>query len=227
MAKTMYTTLLELPLFQGLGIDDITRIVEGMELDFNVVNEGRRLIAEDSPCTGLTFLLSGQLRVSTASADRSWHVEELLDAPSVVGLDVLYGSRRTHRHSYVAHQRSRVMFVAKHGVGALIARFDVFRINVLNALTTQVERTRQPLWLPPDSSTEGRIIRFFLTHVQRPAGPKRFCISQARLGEYLGEDKRYVSAALHRLEQQGLLTNERRLISIEAFERLLRDYRQK
>ena len=227
MAKTMYSTLLELPLFQGLGADDVTRIIETAQLSFEVISHGRTLIHEGEMCNGLTFIISGAMVCTTPAADGTWYVEEDIDAPAMIGLDVLYGSQRTHRHTLTARQRSRVMFVTKPTVSALIQHYEVFRLNVLNTLTTQSVRTAAPLWLPAATSLEGRIIAFMHAHVMRPAGRKVFSISHATLGKYLGEDARYVSRALHTLAETGLISLERRAIEVASFENLLRHLRQR
>ena len=224
MTKSMFTTLLELPLFQGLGTADVTAIVEATRMEFDTVAAGQTLLHEGDACTGLTFVIGGQLTMRTPSADGSWHVDELVDAPAMLGLDVLYGSQRSNRHTYIARRETSVMHVTKSDVSDLTSRYEVFRLNVLNALTTQTVRTTVSLWLPPADTLEGRIIRFMHNHVQRPAGYKCFDISQILLGQYLGEDPRYISAALARLRKLGLVRTDRRMVEIDAFENLLREF---
>ena len=221
MEQSMFDTLLSLPLFQGLGQQDLTRILESTRLTFETVAEGTVFLRQDTPCTGLTFLMEGRVVEATTSADNRWKVEEFLKLPTVVGLDVLYGSMRSHRHSYVATAPTRLLYMDKRTVGALIAYFEVFRLNVLNLLTTAVVRRDQLHWLPPVMTLEGRITRFLRIHVRHPAGHKRFHISLRTLGAYLGEDPRYVSRALHRMSEAGLLKMERRTIEVPAFEQLI------
>ena len=109
----------------------------------------------------------------------------------------------------------------KQTVGALTRYFEVFRLNVLNLLTTQIARQSQPKWLPPTSDLEGRITHFMRTHVDYPAGKKQFNISLKQLGLYLGEDYRYVSRALHNMQNKGLLEIERRTITVPAIQNLI------
>lgn len=224
MTKTMYTTLLELPLFQGLGADTLTAIIETCEMDFHTAPAGHTLWRDGDTCTGLTFLIKGCLDATATSADGTWRVTEELRAPAVVGLEVLYGSRRTHRRTLSAQVASRMMHIDKPTVASLIKNYEVFRLNVLNSLTSQVIHSATPLWLPPQETTEGRIVNFFHCHVQRPAGYKVFDISQATLGAYLGEDPRYVARALATLAHEGLIRTGRRRVEVPQFERLLHRY---
>ena len=221
MEQTMYDTILGLPLFQGLSHSDLTRILESTRLQFETVAEGDVLLQQGQQCTGLTFIISGTINARTASADNRWSVDEELSGQMVLGMDVLYGSTRTHRQTVTTLTPTRVLYLNKRTVAAFISYFEVFRLNVLNLLTTSAVRRDQLNWLPPATTLEGLIIDFMRRHLTRPAGHKRFNISQRVLGSYLREDYRYVARALQNLKDKHLLTTERRLIDIPAFELLL------
>lgn len=221
MKQTMYDTILGLPLFQGLSTADLTRVLEGTRLEFDTVTPGTLLLRQDELCTGLTFVIEGTVTLHTESADHRWSVDEMLDGPMVLGMDVLYGSTRTHRHSAQAMTTTRILFMDKRSVAALTSYFEVFRLNVLNLLTTSAVRRDQLNWLPAATTKEEHIIHFFRIHVQRPAGHKRFNISQKVLGHYLGEDYRFIARALRNLQDREWLTLDRRCIDIPAFERLV------
>ena len=217
----MFDTLLSLPLFQGLGHADLTRILESTRLVFETVSEGARIVAQDAPCDGLLFVLKGQVLQHTLSADRTWNVQEELPSPAVVGMEVLYGSVRSHRHTLTALSEVRLLRMEKRTVAALTAYFEVFRLNVLNLLTTSTVRREQLLWLPAEHHLKGRIRLFMRAHLQRPAGRKVFGITMRQLGLYLGEDKRYISRALHEMQDSGLLLLDRSTIEVPDFARLM------
>lgn len=221
MAQNMFDTLLDLPLFQGLGQTDLTRIIESTHLDFSTLQQGQELVRQDALCTGVVLVIEGRLRQHTQSADRTWSVEEEAGRRSLIGLDVLYGGTRTHRSTYTAMGPTRVVFVDKRTVGALTAYFEVFRLNVLNNLTTQAMRRAALAWQPAPTTLEGHIIAFMRAHVSHPAGPKLFRISQQQLGRYLGQDYRFIAKALRRMEATQLIKKEYKAISTPAFETLI------
>ena len=221
METNMFDTLLELPLFQGLSRDDLTRILESTHLTFDTLSESSVLCRQDDICTEVTFVIEGRLKQNTQSADRTWSVDEEVGARSLVGLDTLWGGTRTHRHTYSALTPTRLLHVDKRTFAALTSYFEVFRLNVLILLTTQQFRQSQPQWLPAPETLCGRIVAFMRQHVMRPAGPKVFHISQQQLGKYLGEDYRYVGRALTQLEREGLIAKGHRAIVIPSFETLL------
>ena len=220
----MFTTLLSLPLFQGLSYDDVTRIVESTRLEFSTLQQGALLCRQDTLCDAVHIVISGRLCVRTLSAARNWTVEEELPAHSVVGLEVLYGRRRTYASTYTAIEATRLLTIDKHTMGSLFRFFEVMQMSAFNMLTSEISRRDRLLWLPPAVSLEERLVRFMLFHVLRPAGRKRFEISMALLGLYLGEDQRRISRALHTMAEKGLLQLHRRVVEIPSFETILKEW---
>ncbi|MCR5820905.1 MAG: Crp/Fnr family transcriptional regulator [Bacteroidaceae bacterium] len=221
MEKTMFDTLLDLPLFQGLGHDDLNRILESTHLYFEKRSSGDVIVKEGDLCEDVTFVLDGKVSVENTAADGSWSVEEEIHTSSAIGIECLYGSRRTYPSTYKAHSQTRLLRIDKRTIAALTAYFEVFRINLLNYLSAVLARTVQPHWLPAPETLEGRIVMWLRSHVSRPAGYKQFHLTMTVLGRYLGEDYRYISRALHKLEDSGLLILSRHTITIPAFEALL------
>ena len=71
----MYDKLLSLPLFQGLGQADLTRILESTHLTFETAEPETLLVEQDSLCDGIVFVMDGIVE-STSSLWRStflWH----------------------------------------------------------------------------------------------------------------------------------------------------------
>lgn len=223
MEQSMYDKLLSLPLFQGLGQNDLTRILESTHLTFETAVPQTVLVRQDDLCNTVVFVMDGDIEFSTQSADHSWSVTEHLPAPMAIGLDSLYGSSRVYQATCTTATSAHILCVDKRTIAALTGYFEVFRINVLNALSTLSARQRQLQWMPAPATLEGRIVRFLRHHVQRPAGNKHFDITLRILGAYLGEDYRYVSRALHALQDKGLLRLGRRFIEVPAFENIIKE----
>ena len=60
MEITMYDTLLQLPLFQGLCKNDFTNIIGKVKLHFRKYNADDIIVEQGAPCTQLIFLLNGE-----------------------------------------------------------------------------------------------------------------------------------------------------------------------
>lgn len=80
--------------------------------------------------------------------------------------------------------------------------YEIFRINQLNILTTQTQKSERRLFRVPPKTLEERIIRFFESHCLRPAGEKTFHIKMTRLAEEMNVKRIYVSNALNEMEKK-------------------------
>lgn len=67
--ETMFDTLLQLPLFQGLCHEDFTSILDKVKLHFIKHKVGETIIESGSPCKQLCFLLKGEVSIVTSSKE--------------------------------------------------------------------------------------------------------------------------------------------------------------
>ena len=79
--ETMFDTLLQLPLFQGLCHEDFTSILDKVKLHFIKHKVGETIIESGSPCKQLCFLLKGEVlssqvpkKIYTPSSNRWKHL---------------------------------------------------------------------------------------------------------------------------------------------------------
>ncbi len=216
----MIDSLLELPLFQGMGKADLARITETVHLDVRHYEAGDEIARQDARCDRLDFLLQGTLMRHTRSADGSYAFSERMTPPAVLQPEVLYGLHCRYTHSFVAQGRTEIIHVSKWDVNHAFMNYEVFRLNYLNLLSTLAVRRELPVWEPSTEGLEERIVRFVRHHAQYPAGEKQLHITMEQLAAHVHSTRRNVSYALKRLQKKGLLLLRRRQIIVPALERL-------
>ena len=57
----MYDLLMQLPMFQGVSVDQMTHILEVIPFDFRTYKVGEVILSGGDSCPGTTFLLSGRV----------------------------------------------------------------------------------------------------------------------------------------------------------------------
>ena len=72
MEITMYDTLLQLPLFQGLCKNDFTSILGKVKLHFRKYNADEIIVEQGEPCTELIFLLNGEISSQIVDEQKSY-----------------------------------------------------------------------------------------------------------------------------------------------------------
>lgn len=216
-----YDTLLALPLFLGMSRSDLRQAAGKTRFDFHKVPAGETIVREGERCQHLVFLLAGDIDVITEADDHGYRIEEDITAPEIFQPECIFGLNQHFTHTYIAQNDCSIMRIEKQEVVKLSEAFVIFRINILNLISTQVQKmSRRTLRVPP-KTLEERIIRFFESHCIRPAGKKTFYIKMTRIADEVNDSRLDVSRALNHLEKEELLELHRGRVAIPALEKLI------
>ncbi|MBQ9636282.1 MAG: Crp/Fnr family transcriptional regulator [Prevotella sp.] len=219
--NSIFERLLLLPLFQGMNNADLTTLAGQTKFGFHRFAEGKEIIRDGSPCLQLCFLMSGTLSTTAVADDHGYSVTEQVTAPAILQPERIFGLTQLYTRSYTALSACNCMTLDKSEVLRLMEEYVVFRINLLNIVSTQSQRLQRRLWHQQPRDLDQRIIRFFEAHCLHPAGPKTLRIKMTRLAEELNDSRLNVSRALNRMQADGLISLHREHIEIPDMRRLL------
>ena len=220
-SNPLYDQYLQFPLFMGMSRDDLSQIAGHTKFDFQKIGPRVLFIREGSPCTHLYFLLSGSVFVETHSDDGSYRLVEQLTAPLILQPEVIFGYRQRYTHYYRAATSLGLLRIDRQEIVRLTEQFLIFRINLLNLLSTQVQKLLHQPWRRRPDTLDDRIIQFVSQRCTHPAGPKTLYIHMVQLAEELGDSRLEISRALNRLQKDGLVTLHRGRIEIPQMELLI------
>lgn len=218
---TIYTKLLRLPLFQGIDRDELEAMASKIRFDFQKYDEGAWIARENDRCATLTLVMTGSVEAEAISADHSYSLRELIDAPCAIEPERIFGLRQHLARGYRATTPCNVLRLQKDDVLRLCAQSLVFELNVLNTISTSAQRAGSAFWRTPPTTIPRKIATFVAHRSLRPAGPKTLSIRLTDLGSAIGESRLNVSRSLHGLETQGLVALARQTIIIHRLEQLL------
>ena len=165
--ETMFDTLLQLPLFQGLCHEDFTSILDKVKLHF----------------------------IKHKAGD--------------------YAS------SYVAHTEVHTVCISKAFVLSDLFKYDIFRLNYMNIVSNRAQNLYSRLWDEPTLDLKSKIIRFFLSHCEKPQGEKTFKVKMDDLARCLDDTRLNISKTLNELQDNGLIELHRKEILIPDAQKLL------
>ena len=63
--NSMYEILMDLPLFQGVSRDKLSELIEKTPFHFLKYSNGQEIIAANSNCTHMKFIISGKVTIET------------------------------------------------------------------------------------------------------------------------------------------------------------------
>lgn len=218
---TIYAKLLQLPFFQGIDRDELEAMASKIRFDFQKYDEGAWIARENDRCATLTLVMTGSVEAEAISADHSYSLRELIDAPCAIEPERIFGLRQHLARGYRATTPCNVLRLQKDDVLRLCAQSLVFELNVLNTISTSGQRAGSAFWRTPPTTIPRKIATFVAHRSLRPAGPKTLSIRLTDLGSAIGESRLNVSRSLHGLEAQGLVALARQTIIIHRLEQLL------
>lgn len=140
-----YEKLMELPLFQGVGRDDLTLIAGHSRIGFGKVCAGDIIVKEGTPCRQLLFVTSGKALVRTVAYDNAYLIEEYITAPYIIQPEHLFGLSQYYTKTFTAATACSTMSLTKEEIMKLTNDIFIFRINLLNIYTTQIQKKNNVL----------------------------------------------------------------------------------
>ncbi len=219
--NTMFDTLLQLPLFQGLGHGDFTSILEKTKLHFTRYNEGDVVIEQGTSCDQLFFLLKGELSIETTSNDGTYTFIEKIEAPAVIEPQSLFGMKVHYASNYTALTEVNAITICKSFVLTGLMNYDIFRLNYMNIISNRAQSFYHRIWETAPQGVEEKIVHFILQHVERPQGEKTLKVKMESLAACLDDTRLNVSKALNSMQEKGVVVLKRKEIYIPEVSKLI------
>ena len=144
METTMYDTLLQLPLFQGLCKDDFTAIIEKVKFHFQHYKKNEIIIKQGEVCNHLTFLLNGEVTSITIDSLQGYTLTETFQGPYIIEPYSLFGMSTNYMATYQAHTDVQILTIEKSFVYTELNNYEIFRLNYLNILSSRITSVHWP-----------------------------------------------------------------------------------
>lgn len=216
----VYDKFRMIPLFTGMSVAELEAVVGETRLLFRKVERGECVASDGDRCGRLVILVEGHLRMLTVSDDHALAVEEELSGCHVLQPECAFGLRQRFTHSYQALTPCSLVSIDKKEALRLTSASLIFRLNLINLISTNLQKASGKMWRRPPRDLEERIVRFLSDHCLFPTGKKVFRLKMERMALELNENRRTISRGLNALEKRGVLTLRRCRIDVPALENL-------
>jgi len=215
-----FDILLRLPLFQGMSRDDLTEVIAHTKLEFVKVQTHHVIAKEGDRCDQLTFILNGNVTVVTTLNTHS-SFTETLHSPIVLQPERLFGLHQQYTHTFLAATPCQMLIIQKQDIMKLASTYPIFQINLLNILSTKVQKMENRQWMTTPVSLRKRLVNFFVSRCLYPAGEKDFKMRMTDLAHELNCSRLDISKCLNAMQEEQLLILSRGRITIPHLEHLI------
>lgn len=221
MEVTMYDKLLLLPLFQGLGKQDFTTILEKAKFHFQRYPVGSKIAVQGDKCNTILFILDGKYVSEKQDGTLDYMLSEFFDAPTVLEPYSLFGMYPTYTATYTALTEVSAVSIDKSDIFSVLNKFSIFQLNYLNLLSNHAQCLTRKLWDINSGTTLVKIVNFLRRRCTTLKGKKKLRIRMEDFAELTGETRINISKELNGLKEQNLILLSRKEITILDFEALI------
>lgn len=137
---TMYETILELPLFKGIGEEQLSLLLEKTPLEFLKFEEGEFVHGANQKVDALDFILSGKVRLSYTLKHYPISVEEICGKGHLLGAVNLFGMQTRYPSSALTLGKVSVMRVEKSQYMNILTSDRIFILNFVNYLSAAAQK---------------------------------------------------------------------------------------
>ena len=166
----MYDLLMQLPIFQGISVEQMTHILEVIPFDFKTYKSGEVIISGGDDCPGTTFLLSGRVCLQTPVFNHRVLLTQMFDAPYTFSLHHLFGADTQVRSTMTAAaEKTGVMILKKKDFLRILHENEITLINVLNMLCTRAQKQHKAIDFSGETDPVLKLASWMLAFTERSA----------------------------------------------------------
>lgn len=215
MELTMFERLLQLPLFQGLTIQELSDVMAHIRLDFVKYHAGDEIVEQDEPCRSLIYIISGD--VCSEYSDDAHHLllKERLPKIGVIEPYNMFGMYQRYSRTYSFCTDGTTLTIDKQVVLQRLMTNNIVKINLLNIVCNRYQQVSLLLRNHSEKTPKDKIVKFILAHSSTSKGYKEIKIKMTDLADHINETRLNVSIALNEMQKQGQIALHRGRIIID------------
>lgn len=222
----MYSTLIDNPLFRGIAPETLSSALAEVNFRMRSYRKGEVLARQGDVCNRLVILAKGSVRGEMIDySGRLVKVEDIA-APRALAPLFLFGDENRYPVEVTANEPTETIEIPKSGVLELFRRNECFLENYMN-LSANYARTLSDKLFFMSFKTIRQKLASYLLRLHRQQGQSRVRLdrSQQALSDYFGVSRPSLARELARMQEDGLIAVDRKLVTIlraDALTQLIR-----
>lgn len=134
-ARSMYETIMDLPLFKGVSADHVSSFLEKTSIEFHSYSSGETILNRGEEVKKLKFLISGTVKVSYELPGGEGKLTSLSDTNDVFGITRLFGIAPYYDSTVSAASDVSVMEFGKEKFLRMLASDSIYLMNYANLIS--------------------------------------------------------------------------------------------
>lgn len=218
--NSMFHRLIELPILQGISLDNLEEILGGVPLHFKTIPANKVFFKQDDSCNGISFVLQGKFSITHQELDYRYSISEEFEDDFIIEPTSMFGLKSTYFSTYKAITELQLLSIDKSSFLLLLSKFTIVQMNIINMMNARTQLIQKRNWLISPNDIGQRLVHFALCRYEKPEGPKTLLVSFRTLGRLLNSSHITVAQIAKEWEKEGLVELSNKSIHIPDMEKL-------
>lgn len=212
----MYEMLMDLPLFKGVGKDQISYFLEKTNIDFLNYPDSATVVDSGDPVKMIKFVISGRVRIIHPLDSASISVEEIAGFGRVLGAERLFGITTGYPYRVEALGKTSVMEFSKEQYVNLLHSDRIYILNFFNYLSLRAQRPVEAMMHYSHDDIRSRLCVLISMLTDPGSAGLAINATDEALAGYCGKTREEVSAWKGAAQEAGLITVSEGCIRIRS-----------
>lgn len=210
----IHEQLSQSPVFRGISPFEMEGLLNDAQYQIKKYSKGDMVAFREDRCENLMIVLKGSVKGEMLDpSGKSIKIEDIM-APYPIASAFLFGQRNQFPVNVTANEEVEIFYLSKDSVIDLFQKNKVFLTNYLNSISNRSQFLANKLMFLNFKTIKGKLANYIL----KLAAPDKNEIilpkSQAEMANFFGVTRPSFARSLKEMEQEGLITTNRREIKI-------------
>lgn len=218
----VHQKIMHSPIFRGVSPDEIKTLLERTSHSVKSFGKGQTIAQRNDEVHNLCIIVEGSVKGEMVDFSGKILKIEEMQAPMPIAHAFLFGERNRYPVDVVALEDCRILFIPKADFTRMMQQNATILSNYLNTIANRAQFLTNKLWFQSFKTIKGKIAHYILNLTQT-AGSNTVTLpkSQQELAEFFGVTRPSLARVLAEMEDEGVITVNRRQITITDRKKLL------
>lgn len=184
----MYDTIMELPLFKGIGEEQLSQMLGKTSIEFLKFKDGHTIAHADDLVKSVDFIISGKVKNIYTMTHYPIEIHETVGRGYVIGATHLYGLTTNYGATSVAVGDVSVMRIEKSQYMNILMSDSIYILNYVNYLSAAAQKPQQMILSQGEPSIQRSLDILAYSVASRKAEQVKVVGSDEVLAQYCGVD---------------------------------------
>ena len=200
-----YSLLSNAPLFKGLTIVDIEKILSGVPHRVKKFQAGSLISQSGEPVNSLMVVISGVVKGEMVDyAGRVIKIEDI-PAPGALASAFIFGSKNRFPVNVIATSDAEILVIDKSDFLNLLMNNDKILVNFLDMISNRSQFLSEKIKFLNFKTIKGKLAHFILQKAGKDGSAIILNMTQNDLADFFGVARPSVARVLGELEEEGYL----------------------